>query len=178
MNRVHFSILIFTIYLCNSLGFAKERFLFEKGTISVSVPKGWQTTKDLFGIPLTLLGPELAGGRPVVSFTSTGIKDLKFDQEKLEKKKSEYVSGRENWLKQKEGKSLRYFAYEVEHRNDGIEVHKIGYEYELNAIIFSEHSYYILCEGQLFHGKVLLRKDHIKKYQNLTNEIVRSFSCK
>ena len=161
-----------------SIGFAKEKFVLEKGTVSITVPKDWQSAKDLFGVPLTFLGPEVSGGRPIVSFTPTGLHDYKFDQKSLEKNQEEFKVGRESWLQEKEGKSLKYFPYKVERRKDGVEIHQIGYSYEFNEIRFFEYSYYILCDGQLFHAKVLLRLDHEKQYQKVIEEIIGSFECK
>lgn len=160
------------------MGFAKDQFVLSQGTISIVVPKGWQSAKDLFGVPLTFLGPESDGGRPIISITPTGLRDYKFDQKSLEKNQDEYKTSRESWLQEKEGKSLKYFPYKVEHRKDGVDLHVIGYSYEFNDIIFSEYSYYIFCGGQLFHSKVLLRRNHENQYQKIIDEMIGSFECK
>ena len=170
--------LLSLIFLFSRQVLAKEKFLLEKGLVVINLPAGWQASKNLFGIPLTLLGPSDSGGRPIVSFTPTGINDLKFDQKSLEQNYAEYKSGREAWLNSKSGKSLEYFPYITDKRNDGVEWHRVGYSYELSEVKFLEYSYYILCGGQLFNAKTLLRQGHEKKYIKDTEEIIRSFECK
>lgn len=165
-------------YVFTSVGFANEKFQLNRGVVSIWVAKDWQSVKDLFGVPLTFLGPKANGARPVVSFTPTGLQDLKFDQKSLEKNQDEYKTGREAWLQSKDGKSLQYYPYQFEHLKEGIDVHKIGYAYEINEIRYSEYSYYILCGGQLFHSKVLFRQDHEKQYKNVVEKMIRSFECK
>lgn len=173
-----FRYFLIVYFIFTSVGFANEKFQLNRGVVSIFVPNDWQSARDLFGVPLTFLGPKMSGARPVVSFTPTGIQDLKFDQKSLEKNQDEYKVGREAWLRSKDGKSLEYYPYQFEHLKSGIDIHKIGYAYELNEIRYSEYSYYILCGGQLFHSKVLFRLEHEKQYQNVVDKMIRSFECK
>jgi hypothetical protein len=157
---------------------ASEKFVFEKCSISISVPKDWQSARDMFGMPLTLMGSELNGGRPVVTITPTGLRDFKFDQKSLEQNQNEFKNGREEWLKNQNGKSLVYYPYKVEHKKNNLEIHRIGYSFEITEIKYIENTYYIFCAGQLFHLTTLLRQSHEKNYERTVEEVIGSFDCK
>ena len=173
-----FFFMFMTCLLCYSVESVREKTQLKNGLVSLIIPNQWQSTKDLFGVPLTLLGPETDGARPVVLFTPTGIYNLKFDQGQLKKNQEEFKTGREAWLQAKKGKSLQYFPYQMLHLKSGTDIHQIGYSYELNDLIFLEYSYFILCENQLIHATALVRKSQETKYNDSINKIIESFECK
>jgi hypothetical protein len=157
--------------------YAKDKFLLSSGTVSLSIPVNWQSVEDLYGMPLTLLGPTVDGSRPIISFTPTKL-HIKFDQLSLEKNYDEYKDGRGAWLKEVDGKVLEFFPYKVEKRSDGVELHRVGYSYIFNDVTYFEYSYYIVCGEQLFHAKSILKKAHLKDFQKDIAEIIGSFDCK
>ncbi len=177
MNCLSKSIVLF-YFIFVSIGLnARENFQLDKATISVVVPSDWQAAKNLFGMPLTIVGPMVSSGRPVVSFTPTGIKELKFDPKKLEENYVQYKNGREEWLQTHSGKSIEYYPYTNFKNSNGLEVHKVGYSYEMGEIKFWEFSYYILCKDHLYNAKILLRHSHGEKLLKVAEDLVGSFEC-
>jgi hypothetical protein len=156
---------------------AKDKFVLSQGTVSLSLPLNWQSVLDLYGMPLTILGPTVDGSRPVISFTPTKL-NLKFYQKSLEQNYYEYKNGREEWVKESDGKVLEFFPYTVEKGHDGMEIHRVGYSYSINTSTYFEYSYYILCGEKLFHAKSILKKTHLQEFQKNIEDIVGSFDCK
>jgi hypothetical protein len=89
-GRFFIVFLILTVsHICNSTESVRQKIQVKNGLISLLIPPQWHSTKDLFGVPLTLLGPETDGARPVILFTPTGVNNITF------KKWNRYPS---NWL--------------------------------------------------------------------------------
>jgi hypothetical protein len=156
----------------------KEFQLEGKDQIRLEVPEKWQTAKDLFGLPLTLLGPEKGGGRPVIYVSSSGKDNVQFDPQALEANQKDYREGREQWLEKHKGFPLEFFPYKNEKWASSVEVHQMGYRYQINGLIFSEMSFFAVCKGRLFHLKWLLRDAHREDYEPVVEKVVRSFDCK
>jgi hypothetical protein len=174
-----FPISSFTL-LCVSVsaGANTTTFRLNNANIGLSVPSHWQAVRDFFGMPLMLLGPSVRKGRPTVSIAPTGMKNLRFLPTELKANQDSYRAGREDWLQRRNGKSLEYFPYQFQIRSDGSEIHQIGFRYVLSGVAYSEHSYFILCGGNLYHAKTLLRVDQEKESDSTVRELVESFTCK
>jgi hypothetical protein len=156
---------------------ATTSFNLSRGYVELNVPENWQTTKDLFGMPLQILGPFENGSRPVIAITPTGIAVEKLDANKIAKEQKDYSAGRQKWLSKYGGKAIEFYPYKEEKWGNGTVVHSIGYRYQLAGNEFSERSYFAICSGKLYHLKTLLRKAHETAYGDAVNGIVKSFRC-
>jgi len=149
----------------------------DKESIKIDVPKKWQDAQDLYGVPLFLLGPESDGARPTLAVTPTGISDLVFDENGLEKTQNEYKKGREEWLKNNGGTSVSYLPYKTEKWGNIDVAHTIGYRYKLGGKEYVEKSYYVFCKKKLYHMKSLMTAGSAKELARTMDDTIRSFSC-
>ncbi len=168
---------IMAISLATTAPAIAETFKLEKGLVKVDVPRGWESVEDLYGMPLALLGEEKEGRRPVIFVTPTGVNNITFDSKALAKESKEYESGRRRWLASVGGSPTNFRKYASVQWPGANEVHSFGFDYELNGAKFSENSYYVVCNGALYHIKSLLPSD-VADQASSVEKSLRSFSCK
>jgi hypothetical protein len=149
----------------------------ERGKVTLDVPSKWEDAKNLFGVPLMLLGPMEGETRPTISVTAVGKNTMKFDPAELKKTEADYLAGRKRWLEDRDGEFVAFSGYRNEKFSNGADAHVIGYRYTLNGEEFAESSYYVSCNGGLYHLKTLLRATQEGKYASETSKIVRSLKC-
>src|SRR3989344_4423555 len=125
MKALFLALLFFTQFVHGNP--VQQTFKLERGTIHIMVPEYWQTANTLFGIPLTLLGPEKAGRRPVITIVPTGKAEIVKDRKNKQKLETEYRLGREAWLKKNHGKSIEYYPYVQENKKNGDEITQMGF---------------------------------------------------
>lgn len=165
------------LLLCLSLtAFAKvEVHALEKKKVTIDVPENWESVKDLFGLPLTVLGPWENSARPAMSFLYTGMEEKKFPKSEMEKLFTTYKSDKKEWTEAKEGKllSLDLLTPVKMGSNSG---YFVGSEFEINNLHFIERSYYIACGGFFYNIKYSIRKSQ-QKYISDLEKIIGSFKC-
>lgn len=156
---------------------ALETFESPRGKFQIEIQENWRAVKDLYGIPFTFLGPKNGPRRAVVLVTPTGTEDLVFNEKALSKNQRSYREGREKWLKSRSGKALRFFPYQKEIWAPNLEVHHLGFEYQLGDQKFAENSYYIFCDKKIVHLKSLVPTELGTSEQQATENTVKSFRC-
>lgn len=152
-------------------------YKFKSDKAKIEVPKGWQNAEELFGIPLTILGPEKDGSRPVINVTPTGIAQVKFDAKELEKSQSEYRDGKKQWLDSMKGTAVSFDDYHTEKWTGIDEAHVIGFRYKVAEVEFTEKSYYVLCKDKLYYIKTLMRASQEEASSSTVTQTVKSFKC-
>ena len=121
-----------------------------------------------------LLGPKKEKNRPVLSITSTNIKNLNINEFEIKKNKDKYFKGRREWLKKRGGVFLEKLPMKVEDWSKDSKAYSIGFKYDLKNSRFSERTYYVICKKQMFHIKSLSSDQG----QNKTMlKMIRSFKC-
>jgi hypothetical protein len=165
--------------LHSSPGFAARGrgFDLKHGRVKMDVPAAWQDVTELFGIPLMFLGPEKAGGRPVITVVPTGIKNASLDAAEMKKAEEEYQEGRREWLKKYDGVALAFNSLTAEKIPGASEAQSVGYRYRIQDVEFIEKSYYVICNKQFYHLKTVLRGGHEQAYAADVASAVRSFTC-
>lgn len=172
------SCLLGAIFFISHSGFgAIQPFESPRGRFQIEIQDDWRAVKDLYGIPFTFLGPKNGPRRAVVLVTPTGTEDLVFNEKALSKNQRSYREGRENWLKSRSGKALRFFPYQKETWAPNLEAHHLGFEYQLGDQKFAENSYYIFCDKKIFHLKSLVPTELGTSEQRATGNTVKSFRC-
>jgi hypothetical protein len=155
-----------------------KSFTLKPGVIKIEVPRGWQEARDLFGIQLTLLGPDNGTNRPVITIDSTQFSEFKFDTESLKKDKESYQNGRKKWLAKNDGSLKEFFPYSTVKLMSGkVEDHVLGYRYIFGGNEFVEYSHFIKCKKNLYHFKVLLLSREKLKYETEIEILFKNFSC-
>ncbi|MBL6990894.1 MAG: hypothetical protein ISR65_14005 [Bacteriovoracaceae bacterium] len=155
----------------------KRAFKIGGDNIFLWVPNNWQTAKNLFGLPLSVLGPSKFGGRPIISITPTTITKIQLDPQDLKNDQSKYRQGRQKWLDKMKGKLIKYYPYKRVVWENMTSVDQIGFRYRLSKGEFVEFSYFAICNKELFHIKTLNRVKHEKVYRATIDKILKSISC-
>lgn len=166
-------------------GLAKREqvFKFEDGDqVGLEIPRGWQTAKNIFGIPLSIIGPEhreRTGGirRPVLMVMPTGERTRGFSEKNLRDEQKDYQIGRKAWLAKHDGTAIQFFPYQKTRWPHVSQVHKIGYHYLVGQTQMVEQSYYVVCKQKLYHVKSMFTPDHLFKYKKELDHTLRSFKC-
>lgn len=159
--------------ISSALSFA-EAFDLKNGTVFLNFPNDWQAHKDLFGLPLSILGPMKNESRPMISVTTTPLKNVEFAKD-FSKAQAGYKEGRIKFMKKHKGRALKFYDYAM-NKNESLEIHQFGYEYEVAGKSFKEKTFYVKCNKQLFHLKTLNQLGKSKEDKQL-EKIVESFKC-
>lgn len=143
--------------------------------ITIELPEKWESVTDLYGIPLTVLGPWNDESRPAMSFVYTGMDIKKFPESELQKLFKDFKSEKESWVKEHKGELLKYEPVKkiIVGKNTA---NFIGAEFKINGIHFIERSYYLTCKDEVYNLKYNIRHEHLKHLQAIMG-IVETFKC-
>lgn len=150
--------------------------VFADKSIHLEVPTGWKQALDLFGAPLTWLGPQHGEFRPVLTLFQAPRADLEFNPGELKRGEADYREGREAWLKKMGAQLVRFIPYRHE-KTSAAEIHSIGLRYKINGQEFIEESNYIVCGQGLYHLKSLVPAQQEAELGPLMALAAKSFSC-
>ena len=160
------------------ISFSKiQTFKLKDRSIQFDLPGSWRSEKDLFGLPLVLLGPYGDGSRVTISISDSGVDGLTFDEDGMDDSQIVYQKGRKKWLKQLGLKLIKFIPYHVETWNHVDNVQSTGLAYKAINLDFHEFTHYLNCNGRLYHLKALLREDLYQKEMSLTRQVLTSFKC-
>lgn len=168
---------MFAITLGGVSSHASKWTRYQNYKIHLDAPEGWQIERDLYGMPIMVLGPERDGERAVLSVQHTPIYGMEFDHKLLVKTKKQYYEGRKNFINSMNNDSK--FLSEIPYRhlrwtngNDGFEM---GFRYESRGITLEEKSIQVNCGNRLFLFKTLssdkLPDADTKTLAKLVNEL-------
>ncbi len=145
--------------------------------VTVNVPEGWESADDLFGIPLTVLGPWANESRPVLLFLFTNLTEKSFAKTDFQNLFKDFQKEKDEWVKSHKGELVKYEpTTQVDYKKTGINGHFIGAEFKINDINFIERSYYLYCKGEVYNLKYSIRDEH-KKYVPALQKMVEDFKC-
>ena len=149
----------------------------KRAKVSFDKPQNWKSFKNLLGFPLVLVGPMKKGARITMGVTPSDIKDYPYKKNGFKNSAKTYKNDAKKWISTKDGSIKEFFPYKkVTWKNTG-NVHSYGFRYNLGEIAFVEHSYYLHCQGQLFHIKTLYREKLFKHDEKKINTVLDSFNC-
>ena len=124
--------------------------------IHLDAPEGWRIERDLFGMPIMVLGPERNGERAILSVQQTPIYGMEFNHTLLQKTKDQYYQGRKEWVdnldQAKYLSNIPYHHLKWSNGNDGFEM---GFRYHTRGLDLEEKSIQINCNNRLFLFKTL-----------------------
>ena len=101
-----FAILLSTLVQAapsNSLQDNPDWIRYQDYRIHLKVPSEWRVERDLYGMPITALGPERNGERAVLSVQHTGVTDMKWEHSVIASTQKVYFDGRKEWLSNLDG---------------------------------------------------------------------------
>jgi hypothetical protein len=77
-----------------------QSFVLEGGKkVSVDVKENWEAAKDLFGVPLTVLGPWANESRPVVTIVPTKLTKSDISEEQFKKTFENFKKEKDEWVR-------------------------------------------------------------------------------
>ncbi len=169
---------IFVALLIAASSFAASAASFDLSgkKVSVEVPKNWEAVKDLFGIPLAILGPWANESRPVLSVLPTGVTTEQMPEENFKKLFDDFKKEKDEWVKSHKGELLSYEPKTEVVLQSDLKGHYIGAEFKINAVHFIERSYYLYCKKNLYNLKYSIRDEH-RKYLKDLQKMVQEFKC-
>lgn len=141
-------------------------------TFSMDVPTEWKDVKDLYGIPITLLGPSVAPKpRVVIQVIPTKLPHGEMKESDAKKFGEDYAEGRKRWVKEQEGEILELVPGSFEKNRL-----MAGVSYKIHHKRFLERTVYVNCPKKLFHLKLILNFENLESLSEAQN-ILRSFEC-
>ena len=189
MNLFFVFISALVVTLSASASFASNDFVttdnsvnhwtrYQNYKIHLDVPKGWRIERDLFGMPITVLGPERHGERAVLSVQHTPVFGMHFDHQLLLKTKDQYYSGRHDWLTKFEDvkylSDLPYRHLAWKNGNDGFEM---GFRYHMRGINLEERSVQVNCGQRLYFVKTLTSNKIPAEDTAVLSRLVNQLNC-
>ncbi len=152
------------IGLCSFAVSAKE--------YSIKIPEGWREVKDLYGIPVTLLGPSVSPKpRAVIQIIPTNLPPAKMNDSEAVAFGMKYAEGRKLWIKEQDGEIYELVPGKFENNRM-----VAGVSYRLNQKSYIERTHYVNCPKQIFHLKIILNYENREQLSE-SESVVRSFSC-
>ncbi|MGE4233624.1 MAG: hypothetical protein AB7F43_09875 [Bacteriovoracia bacterium] len=166
------------LLLQSTLSFASlEHVRDDKGNFKIHVPSQWQSNRNLFGMPFSMLGPYQKGKRrPIVIIIPMGNAGQDMPKVSL-KDNNHYRAGREKWLRKVGGKSLAFYPYSEEKIGAHTRGFSVGYRYFAGNTVFEEHTYYVTCKKKLYNFKTITTSTDRDSTKKTILESLRSFDC-
>jgi hypothetical protein len=168
---------LFAFFLFSTLASAKVIKLTDGQSVEVSFSEKWESSLNLYGVPLMILGPWDGESRPVLTVLPTNLTEKVFAENDLKVIFKDFQKEKEAWVGDHKGELLKYEPITAVKFSETLKGQYIGAEFKLEGTHFIERSYYLFCQGQVFNLKYSLREAHLK-YLSELQEMVRSFRCK
>lgn len=169
-------VLLLLILSYSSAWASVQNFVVQDKKITIDVPIGWEGVRDLFGLPLVVLGPWENNSRPAISWMLTGMTKKIMKEEEFKKLFTGFKEDKVSWLQEHTGKLLKFEEPTSKAFSKDLSGHFIGAEFVVNDIHFIERSFYLYCKDEVFNVKWSIRDEH-RKYMNEINQIVGSLKC-
>jgi hypothetical protein len=168
---------LLSLFVC-SLAFGKTQSFKLEGNhpVTVTFPDSWEAVRDLFGIPLAVLGPYENDSRPVLSILPTTLKKSQTSETEFQKVFVDFKKEKDEWVQSHKGQLISYEPMKAVDFGKELKGHFIGAEFKINDVHFIERSYYLWCKDEVYNLKYSIRNEH-KKYLNELQKMVGEFKC-
>ncbi len=145
---------------------------------NLEIPKNWLVNKDLFGLPVAIVGPKVGTSRIVIGVIPTNKSFDFLNKAELRRSVNKYYEGRRRWVKKYKGKVEKLYSLATLKDQAGNNIYKIGYRYSVTGTIHEEYTYYFNCRGKLFNLKSLRNLKNFPNFDKQIDDTIRSFQCK
>ena len=147
-----------------------------RGSMEITVPKGWDYAQNVLGMPHLWVSPLENERRNTMGLTFTGLKGANWTAETMAKEQGNYQTGRVAWAKKTNATIKQFLRPYVGKTVDQKLIHGVGYVFEKNGTLETEGSYFILCPSSLNHLKVLAMGDEAKM-NAIISPVLKSLKC-
>jgi hypothetical protein len=146
--------------------------------INLEVPKDWKIERDLYGMPLTVLGPERNGERAVLNIQHTPLRQFRFDHKLIQATQDQYFAGRKEWLEDLDNtRFISEIPYEKLSANPRVDGFQLGFRYEMRGQEFEERSIQIVCNERMYFVKTLYSSKEPAADKKALADIVQKLNC-
>lgn len=152
----------------------------------VNLPGDWKEAIDLYGVPVTLMGPfeEKSRSRAIIQIAPTPIDPKKvkgkgygnLKDEQLEKIGTDYLAMRKIALDKSGAKIEQVHSPTLRKIKSGQDMLEVGIRYFMEDKGFTVLSSYVFCPKELYNFRIFLRDGNLPKLAQ-AREIVGSFQC-
>jgi hypothetical protein len=168
--------LILFVLLCSSSWATVQEHTIQDKKIRINILSAWEPVKDLYGLPLVVLGPWENKSRPAITWVFTGMNAKHMTPEEFRKLFVTFKKEKEDWLKGHSGRLLKFEEATPIQFSPKLKGHFIGAEFMVSDVHFIERSYYLYCKDEVYNVKWSIRDEHRKFMKDLTS-IVGSLEC-
>ena len=138
----------------------------------INFSKEWKEVKDLYGIPVTLLGPSVTPKpRAVIQIIPTSSKPIPMKEEHAKAFGEKYAEGRKRWVTEQQGQILEILPGNFDNGRLWT-----GVSYKIGVKRYLERTYFVNCSKNLYHLKIILNFENLDSLKE-SESIVRSFAC-
>ena len=146
--------------------------------VHLDPPAAWKIERDLYGMPITVLGPMKNGERAILNIQHSPVYGLEFDHALLKKTKAQYYHGRHEWVDHrgdtKYVSDLPYRHLQWKNGNDGFE---LGFRYQARGLTFEEKSVQINCGKRLYFIKTLSSSKTSSTDKAVLSKLINEINC-
>ncbi len=142
--------------------------------LSTIYPSSLSFDKNLLGLPNVWTSPFVEGkGRSSLSLTITPASSSGWNAELLKKTEAEYQDGRKKWASERNYKIISFLPLSTAKNKNGIPMHTVGLNYEINGVEQMEISIFLEVKTKLAHAKFIGPKssDQWKQMKTILDEL-------
>jgi hypothetical protein len=172
-----FLVLLSLLLTFSTQAVVKKHEIEKEKSIRIDVPAGWESVKDLFGMPLSILGPFDKDSRPALMVLYTNLSMRNFNKAEFEAHFMKFRAEKDAWVRSHDGTLNSFTEVTKTKLSPTVEGVYIGSEFVMKNITFLERSYYVYCDEDVYNIKWSIREAH-KKHLPVLEKIVSSFQCK
>jgi len=143
--------------------------------VTIDIPTGWASAKNLLGSPLTIWSEFVDQERVVVAIIP--LKDvITFPSGDYFTLELDYEIEKLSWLQQVSGKLIKFAPATMVKLNSGLSALTLGHTYYVNNKTYNEKNYYLNCKQ---HGYIikLLASHNLSNQQTMAETLIGGMSC-
>ena len=167
--------LLFFNFNCFGNTWVEKKVKLNNFPLQFKAPKSWQYVEGLYGRDITLLGPEGAKKRDVI--TLEHAKSKSFSLKKESKAIPKYKKIKLAWIKQKEATLLQFNLGKALPQVQNSHLYN-EVSYSLNGIKYVEGDLFLQCSQKSFLNlSFLTLKENDKKFKEVWINFLKSIKC-
>ncbi len=154
-------------------------FAVSKATFQLAISNGWEVDPKAGPASANFLGKENADKlKPSVSVSFVRSKGTKLPENFLNQKLVEYFESKQRRLRSRKGAVITTEPLRSAKLTKVTEAQRLGVTYREGAAEWHETSYFVSCEGKVFHVKALDPKSSGgRSARSSADQLAKTFAC-
>lgn len=147
-------------------------------TFKIEAPKNWKVVNGLFGMPYSILGPNInSQGRSVITVNKVTEEDFPFKFFEKHKYFESYKKSKQKWADKTGNEIIRFFQDDLENLKNFNKKYNTGVSYIKNGKGFMEKNFYLSCNKKLYILKYLMPLINRTEDLVFIEKSIGSFRC-